>query len=94
MAANAEAWLGLAVQIPIVGIFVWFSLQLISYFLKSIDERDKQWREFLKQQADTTNVQMTQQREANNAAIASMAARFADEIRALGKEVAELRGSR
>lgn len=76
-----EGWIGLAVQIPIVGIFVWFSLQLIANFLKSIDTRDAAWREF-----------MNQQREANNQAIANMAQRFADEIRVLGKEVAELRG--
>jgi len=78
---NAEAWLGLAIQIPLVVIFVWFSLQLISVFLKSIDSRDAQWREFF-----------NQQRIANNEAIANMAQRFADEIRILGKEIAELRG--
>lgn len=82
MTAQAETWIGLAIQIPLVGIFVWFSLQLISYFLKSIDTRDTAWREFI-----------NQQREANNAAIANMAERFATEIRSLGKEIAELRGN-
>ena len=78
---SSEAWLGLAIQIPLVVIFVWFSLQLITIFLKSIDARDAQWREFF-----------NQQRIANAEAIASMAQRFADEIRSLGKEIAELRG--
>ena len=78
-----EAWVGLAVQIPVVALFVWFSLQIISYFLKSIDARDEQWRIFF-----------NQQREANNQSIQSMAARFADEIRVMGKEIAELRGSK
>ena len=76
-----EGWVALAAQVPLVGIFVWFSLQLISYFLKSIDMRDQAWREF-----------MNQQRESNNAAIQNMASRFSDEIRTLGKEIAELRG--
>lgn len=78
---NAETWLGLLIQIPLVGIFVWFSLQLITVFLKSIDARDAQWRDFFKQQ-----------QAANNEAIAHMAQRFADEIKAIGKEVAELKG--
>lgn len=82
MPPSIEGWIGLAVQIPLVGIFVWFSLQLISYFLKSIDTRDAAWREF-----------MSQQREANNQAIGNMATRFSDEIRTLGKEIAELRGA-
>ena len=81
MSTTLEGWIGLLVQIPLVGIFVWFSLQLISYFLKSIDTRDQAWREF-----------MNQQREANNMAIQHMATRFSDEIRALGKEIAELKG--
>lgn len=79
--SSLEAYIGLLIQIPLVGIFVWFSLDLIAKFLKSIDARDEQWRAFF-----------NQQREANNQAIDNMARRFADEIRALGKEVAELKG--
>lgn len=74
-------YVGLLIQIPLVGIFVWFTLLIIDKFLKSIDTRDAAWRDF-----------MNQQRQANNDAIANMAARFSDEIRALGKEVSELRG--
>ncbi|MBK8421764.1 hypothetical protein [Candidatus Villigracilis saccharophilus] len=81
MTASSEMWISLLIQVPLVGIFVWFSLQLISYFLKSIDTRDAAWREY-----------MTQQREANNQAIKHMAERFSDEIRTLGKEVAALKG--
>lgn len=81
MTPSIEGWIGLAAQIPLVGIFVWFSLQLISYFLKSIDQRDAAWREFLRQQ-----------QEANNNAVKAMAERFADAIRSLDKNVSELKG--
>ena len=92
MTANLEAYIGLLIQIPLVGIFVWFSLQLISIFLKSMtdlrnsfinsmDMRDKEWRLYI-----------DQERINNHNAIAHMAQRFADEIRVLSKEVAELRG--
>ena len=81
MTPATEGWITLAIQIPLVGIFVWFSLQVITVFTKSIDARDQQWRDFF-----------NQQREANNDAINNMAIRFSDEIRALGKEVAQLRG--
>jgi len=80
--SNLEGYIGLLIQIPLVGIFVWFSLQLISTFLKSIDSRDAQWRLF-----------MEQERKANAEALAHMAQRFSDEIRTLGKEVSELRGT-
>ena len=78
---NLEPYIGLLIQIPLVGIFVWFSLQLISIFLKSLDARDIQWRQF-----------MESERKANHESIAYMAERFSNEIRTLGKEVGELRG--
>jgi hypothetical protein len=77
--ANIDAYIGLLIQIPLVGIFVWFSLKLIEVFLHSIDARDAHWKEFIKQE-----------REANHAAIAHMAQRFADEIRVLSKEVSTI----
>jgi hypothetical protein len=83
MTPSTEAWVSLAIQIPIVGIFVWFSLQIVSSFLRTLEQRDKSWQDFL-----------NQQREADRASIGAMAQRFADEIRALGKEVAELRGTK
>jgi hypothetical protein len=79
---NIEPYIGLLVQIPLVGIFVWFSLQLIAIFLKSIEARDIQWRMF-----------QEQERIANHEAIKHMAERFSSEIRDLGKEVSELRGT-
>lgn len=105
MTPVAESWVGLAIQIPLVGLFIYFSIMMIEKFLKSIseltaafsksieavnksfvdsaDKRDIAWRDFF-----------NQQREANNASIANMAQRFSDEIRVLGKEIAELRGTK
>lgn len=77
-----DQYLGLLIQIPLVGIFVWFSLRLIDMFLKNLDARDVQWREFMKQE-----------REANHAAVAHMAERFAAEIRNLSDEIGEVRES-
>lgn len=82
MTPVTETWIGLAIQIPLVGIFVYFTMNIIDKFLKSIDSRDQAWRDFI-----------NTQREANNAAIGNMAERFAGEIRSLGKEIAELRGT-
>lgn len=78
---NIDQYIGLLIQIPLVGIFVWFSLQLISIFLKSIDARDQQWRQW-----------MELERKTGHEATAHMAAHFADEIHVLSKEVSELRG--
>lgn len=58
--------ISLLVQVPLVGIFVWFTLQLSKNMQKQQDERDAQWRDFLREQ-----------RESNNAALG----RLADEIK-------------
>jgi len=76
-----DSYISLLIQIPLVGIFVWFSLRLISIFMASLEKRDEQWRVFLEEQ-----------RQSSQDAIAHMAGRFADEIKALGKEVAEIKG--
>ena len=78
---SVEAYIGLLVQIPLVGIFVWFSLTLIKIFLTSLEKRDAQWQSFL-----------DEQRRSYHDAIANMAGRFGDEIRILGKEMSELKG--
>jgi hypothetical protein len=74
-------YISLLIQIPLVGIFVWFSLRLITIFLDSLEKRDIQWKAFLEEQ-----------RKASQDAMAHMAGRFADEIKTLAKEVAEIRG--
>jgi hypothetical protein len=76
-----DTYISLLIQVPLVGIFVWFSLRLISVFLASLEKRDAQWQAFLEEQ-----------RKASHEAIAHMAGRFSDEIKALAKEVAEIRG--
>jgi hypothetical protein len=76
-----DNYIGLLIQIPLVGIFVLFSLRLIAIFMESLDKRDASWQVFLEQQ-----------RKQSNEAIQFMAARFADEIRVLGKEVSEMKG--
>ena len=81
MAPGTETYIGLLIQVPLVGIFIFFTLKVISIFMDSLDKRDQAWRDFFEQQ-----------RKANNDAIGSMSARFADEIRIMGKEIAELRG--
>lgn len=81
MNSNVEAYIGLLIQVPLVGIFVWFSLTVIKIFLTSLDKRDEQWQSFLEEQ-----------RKSYHDAIQGMASRFGDEIRVLGKEVSELRG--
>lgn len=82
MDTNIEAYIGLLIQVPLVGIFVWFSLTLIKLFLAYLEKLDAKWQSFL-----------DEQRQSYHDAIAGMAARFGDEIRSLSKEVSELRGT-
>lgn len=72
---TVDAWISLAAQVPLVGIFVWFTLQQQKLGQDSQAKRDHEWREFLREQ-----------REANNAAMA----RLAEEIKAISGVLASV----
>ncbi len=74
-------YISLLVQVPLVGIFIWFTLKIVDRFLKTLEQRDIQWQAFL-----------TQQREETNKSLADLAARLGDEIRATAIEVARING--
>jgi hypothetical protein len=76
MTAGAEAWVSLLIQVPLVGIFVWFTLQLTKNYQSSQEKRDTEWRDFLREQ-----------REQGNNAIG----RLAEEIKCLNGGVTEVK---
>jgi len=41
------SWLSLFIQIPLVGIFIWFTLQLLKLNREERVSRDSEWRSFL-----------------------------------------------
>jgi len=88
MDLNIEQYIGLFIQIPLVFIFIWFTLKIVDRFMASLDKReaalearDDKWQAFLQEQ-----------RTEFSGAIASLAARFGDEIKSLGSEVARMNG--
>lgn len=42
--------ISLLVQIPLVGIFVWFTLRMSSDYRADTNRRDDQWQKFIEQQ--------------------------------------------
>lgn len=103
MTPALESWVTLAIQVPLVGLFIIFSIVMIEKFLKSIDALTKAFANSIEtitksfvDSAEKRDVAwrefFNQQREANSAAIGNMADRFSSEIHALSKEVAEMRG--
>lgn len=72
-----DTWLNLLVQIPLVGIFVWFILERDKRSNASQLERDKEWRDF-----------MREQREAHTSSIS----RLAEEIKAINGQVGMVAG--
>jgi hypothetical protein len=72
---NFEGYIGLLIQVPLVGVFIWFALKLVSTFLESLEHRDLQWQSFLKEQ-----------REANNMAIG----RLAEELKTINTNIGRL----
>jgi hypothetical protein len=51
-------WDNLLTQFPIVGVFVWFVLEMDRRNAKYAAQRDSQWREFFVQQAKINDVAM------------------------------------
>ena len=74
-----NSYIGLLVQVPLVGMFIWFTLRQNKDFLDAMGKRDEQWRNFLEHQTKSTNDAIS---------------RIAEEVKSLGREVSELRGSR
>ncbi len=81
-------YIGLLVQVPLVGIFIFFTLKLISIFIGTVDkflaalkERDEQWKSFLEEQ-----------RKINNEVIKDFASRLGEEMKKVTSEVAKLEG--
>ncbi len=68
----------LLAQIPLVGIFIWFVLEMMKRYGEERSSRDVQWREFLKDLRDAQNVAI---------------ARLAEEIKCIAIEVAQMRES-
>jgi len=84
---SVENYLGLLIQIPLVGIFVWFSLKLISQFLEHLRDQRLAYLKNLEDQTVAWRTFIEQERKASHEALAHMAQRFADEIRALAKTI-------
>lgn len=70
-----ESVINLFVQVPLVGIFIWFILQRDKQTAASEERRDQQWREFLREE-----------REMRSASIG----RLAEEMKQMGQEVARV----
>ncbi len=85
---NVDAIVSLFIQLPIIGIFIWYNERRDARqtmredkrdeaTAKERDKRDSEWRDYLREQ-----------REMNNAALG----RLADEIKIIAEKVAQLHG--
>jgi hypothetical protein len=48
--SGGEAWLNLIVQIPVVGIFIWFILEWTKRNNVAQIARDREWRDFMREE--------------------------------------------
>lgn len=78
MTPQTDAYISLLMQIPLVGIFVWFSLVLIKIFMNHLKELNVSWQGFLEEQ-----------RKANNESIVTLT----NEVKGLCTGIAEMRGT-
>jgi Na+/phosphate symporter len=50
-----DAVVSLLIQVPLVGIFVWFTLSVMKQNQLSSEKRDGEWRDFLREQRESSN---------------------------------------
>lgn len=72
-----STYISLLIQVPLVGMFIWFTLRQNKDFLDAMEKRDEQWREFLSNHTESTNQAI---------------GRIAEEVKTLARELSELRG--
>lgn len=76
MTSTVEPYIGLLIQVPLVGMFIWFTLRQNKDFLEAMEKRDEQWRGFLNSHTESTNQAI---------------GRIAEEVKSLSREVSALR---
>ena len=77
--AVPESYVSLLIQVPLVGMFIWFTLRQNKDFLTAMEKRDEQWRGFLREHTESSN---------------SAISRIAEEVKGLSREMSELKGRR
>jgi len=73
--------ISLLIQIPLVGIFVWFTLKLSDQHRQERKERDRDWREWLNDERRNTQDFLIQERKMRDEAFAKSFGRLAEEVR-------------
>jgi hypothetical protein len=93
----SDGIIGLLIQVPLVGIFVWFTLKVLSLQREERTARDKNWREFITSQTqsflDFSNKQDEKWRGFLSTEKEQRLATMADaggELEALAKSIKEL----
>lgn len=67
--STANAAIGIAVQVPVVALFIWFILRRDEAHQKEQSLRDVQWMNFLREQREQTNEALSRLADAHGAAI-------------------------
>ncbi len=96
---NIGDYIGLLIQVPLVGIFIYFTLKLINIFmaaqaefLKTLQQQNEKWEHATKQRDEQWQTFLREQRDTTNEAMVSLAARLGDEIKNIAQVVARLEG--
>ena len=87
-----DQYISLLVQVPLVGIFIYFTLRLISIFNATIEKRDDAWQTAIEKRDQEWRIFLSEQRTASNETIVALGARFGNEIKDVGEKVATLTG--
>ena len=87
-----EQYIGLLVQVPLVGIFIFFTLRLIGIFNATIEKREAAWSAAMEKRDEEWRTFLSEQSTTSNDTIVALGARFGNEIKEVGEKVATLTG--
>jgi len=73
--------ISLLIQIPLVGIFVWFTLKLSDQHRQERKERDREWREWLHDERQNSQDFLMKERSLRDEAFNKSFGRLAEEVK-------------
>ena len=94
---NGEQVQSVLLQLPLVAIFIWFSLELLARFQRAQDKRDQEWRDFLEQERqarDKMAARLAEEIKRMNAAIERQTLRYEEHERRIVEMIERALGGR
>ena len=87
---DAQAWISVAVQIPVVVVFSFIVFTMLRMFLEHIDKSEVRYQNFIKNQADESGAAIRELATTTRVAIERLTDSMADDMHCISNRLNEL----